>query len=125
VTARARGGLPPRRGDGVATDEAPPDESVPAELCVRVFRDACGRDAAVLWFAPVLDHDGDALLTEAEREVKALILAGLSNRAIAAVRRVATPTTATQIRAIFEKLGVSSRAELVGLGRPPHRSSPW
>lgn len=52
-------------------------------------------------------------LTDAERAIVARIAAGDSNRAIAAARGTSSRTVANQIAAIFAKLGVASRAELI------------
>jgi DNA-binding CsgD family transcriptional regulator len=58
-------------------------------------------------------------LTPAEREVLAHLVRGDSNAAIAEARRTRTRTVANQIAAIFRKLGVHSRAELIArLVRP-------
>jgi DNA-binding NarL/FixJ family response regulator len=77
---------------------------------VRVFeRD--GKQYAALWFSG--RRPGTAGLTSAEAEVAEMMLAGWSNAAIAATRDVAIPTVAAQVRNVFCKLGVSSRAELV------------
>jgi DNA-binding CsgD family transcriptional regulator len=54
-----------------------------------------------------------ANLTAAEREVAGFILRGRSNGEIASARRTSARTVANQIAAIFRKVGVSSRAELV------------
>jgi DNA-binding CsgD family transcriptional regulator len=84
----------------------------PRDLRARTFRGPDGRDYAALWFSR--QPDRWAGLSGAEREVAGMILAGFSNEAIAAARRVAKATVATQVRSVFAKLGVSSRAELVG-----------
>jgi DNA-binding NarL/FixJ family response regulator len=52
-------------------------------------------------------------LTPSERAVTSLLLGGLSNAEIAAKRGTSERTVANQIAAIFRKLGVSSRTELV------------
>lgn len=52
-------------------------------------------------------------LTRAEREVSRLMLRGLTNAAIARARVTSRYTVANQLRAIYQKLGVSSRRELV------------
>lgn len=63
-------------------------------------------------------------LTEAERAVAEAVLDGRSNAEIASARGTSTRTVANQIAAMFQKLGVGSRAELVALleaeggGRP-------
>jgi DNA-binding NarL/FixJ family response regulator len=51
-------------------------------------------------------------LTDAEREVTRLVLEGLSNREIAERRGTSQRTVANQLRAIYQKLDVSSRYEL-------------
>lgn len=52
-------------------------------------------------------------LTRAEREVTRLVLDGLTNEQIAKARGTAPSTVANQLQAIFEKLGVNGRLELV------------
>ena len=52
------------------------------------------------------------MLSDAEREVSLLLLAGLSNRAIAEERKTAIRTVANQIQSIYRKLDVNSRTEL-------------
>jgi len=97
------------------------DGDAPADLFVRHFSGPDGRDYAGLWFTR--RGGRAAALTEAEREVAEMILAGFSNEAIAAVRRVKKATVATQVRSVFSRFGVSSRAELVGrlAGQARHR----
>jgi predicted ATPase/DNA-binding CsgD family transcriptional regulator len=51
-------------------------------------------------------------LTPREREVAALVEGGLSNRAIAAALVITEATTERHIRNIFDKLGLTSRAQL-------------
>jgi DNA-binding CsgD family transcriptional regulator len=53
-----------------------------------------------------------APLSAAEREVARLLVSGASNRVIAQRRGAAERTVANQVRAIYRKLGVASRAEL-------------
>jgi len=52
-------------------------------------------------------------LTPAEREVAQLVVSGCSNREIAGRRRASVHTVGNQLSAIYGKLGVSSRHELV------------
>ncbi len=52
-------------------------------------------------------------LTDAEREIAGLLLQGATIRAIARHRNRSENTVANQIKAIYTKLGVSSRLELV------------
>jgi len=51
-------------------------------------------------------------LSDAERDVTALALAGLSNSEIGRRRGTSGRTVANQMATIFRKLGVSSRTEL-------------
>jgi DNA-binding NarL/FixJ family response regulator len=51
-------------------------------------------------------------LTMAERDVAALLLEGLSNRAVASLRGTSVRTIANQVGAIFRKLRVNGRVEL-------------
>lgn len=53
------------------------------------------------------------VLSPAERKVVALLADGLSNEAIARVRRVSVRTIANQVAAIFRKLQIHSRIELI------------
>jgi len=55
----------------------------------------------------------EAPLTCAEREVRALVLAGRSNAEIARARGTSLRTVANQIASMFRKLGVGSRIHLV------------
>jgi DNA-binding NarL/FixJ family response regulator len=52
-------------------------------------------------------------MTSAELAVAELVIAGRSNREIAATRATSPRTVANQLRAIYQKLGVSSRTELL------------
>lgn len=52
------------------------------------------------------------VLTPAEREVMALLLAGKSNGEIARQRKTAVRTVANQVASLFRKFGVGSRAAL-------------
>lgn len=58
-----------------------------------------------------------AKLTGAERAVHALLLAGLSDAAIAELRGTTRSTVTKQVDAIFRKLGVRSRRELLARTR--------
>lgn len=51
-------------------------------------------------------------LTEAEREVALLLLKGLSNKEVAAVRNTSERTVREQARSIYSKAGLSGRAAL-------------
>ena len=52
-------------------------------------------------------------LTDAEREVVLGVLSAKSNAEIAHTRRVSVNTIANQLRAVYQKLGVSGRSELI------------
>jgi NarL family two-component system response regulator LiaR len=65
----------------------------------------------VLTGPPTPGHD----LTNREREVLALLVAGLNNTAIAANLFVAPATIKTHVSAILSKLGVASRTEAAAL----------
>jgi DNA-binding NarL/FixJ family response regulator len=62
---------------------------------------------------------GDELLTKRERELVLLVAQGLSNREIAKQVNLSEHTVKNYLLRIFDKLGVSSRAELIvyALGR--------
>ena len=53
------------------------------------------------------------VLSPAQREVAVLVFQGLSNAAIAKVRKTSVRTVANQIAAILRKLKVGSRAQLI------------
>jgi DNA-binding NarL/FixJ family response regulator len=66
---------------------------------------------------------GDGL-TETERRVAELVVTGAANRAVAAALFVSVRTVESHLQAIYRKLGVRSRAELLavllaGPGREP------
>jgi DNA-binding NarL/FixJ family response regulator len=61
----------------------------------------------------VINAGGHALLTPREEQVVALVAEGLSNRQIARELKLSEHTIKKYLFRIFEKLGVSSRVELV------------
>jgi len=61
----------------------------------------------------VLSANGDNLLTSREEQVVALVADGLSNRDVAAELGLSEHTVKKYLFRIFEKLGISSRVELV------------
>lgn len=61
----------------------------------------------------VLSADGNNLLTSREEQVVALVADGLSNRDVAAELGLSEHTVKKYLFRIFEKLGISSRVELV------------
>jgi DNA-binding CsgD family transcriptional regulator len=58
-------------------------------------------------------------LTEAEGEIAEALLMGHTNARIAALRGTAELTDANQVAAMYRKLGVASRYELIALLAPP------
>jgi DNA-binding NarL/FixJ family response regulator len=64
-----------------------------------------GRDAVV-----------GMILTNREQEILSLLADGLGNKQIAALLGISTNTVKTHLEMLFEKLGVSSRAEAVANG---------
>jgi DNA-binding NarL/FixJ family response regulator len=58
----------------------------------------------------------NATLTNREREILALLADGLGNKQIAARLGISTNTVKTHLELLFEKIGVSSRAEAVATG---------
>lgn len=61
----------------------------------------------------VLNFSGDRLLTPREEQVVALVVEGLGNRQVASELNLSEHTIKKYLFRIFEKLGVSSRVELV------------
>lgn len=55
-------------------------------------------------------------LTNREREILALLADGLGNKQIAARLGISANTVKTHLELLFERLGVSSRAEAVAMG---------
>lgn len=68
------------------------------------------------WVVSVARDEGPLrVLTEAERWVAEMAIAGLTNREIAAARGASVHTVANQLQSIYRKLGVCSRSELAAL----------
>jgi DNA-binding NarL/FixJ family response regulator len=61
----------------------------------------------------MVDHRGDAILSKREQEVVGCVAEGLSNREIAARLKLTEHTVKNYLFRIFDKLGVSSRVEVV------------
>ncbi len=81
-----------------------------------------GRAAPVFALGDALTRDDerqsiapDIKLTARERQVIEYLVAGLTNREIAALLGTSHHTVRNQLAAVFAKLGASTRAELVGL----------
>jgi two-component system nitrate/nitrite response regulator NarL len=73
-------------------------------------------DASPIVRAPARDPLSGTVLTSREREILALLADGLPNKQIAARLGISTNTVKTHLELLFEKLGVSSRAEAVATG---------
>src|SRR6185295_2705568 len=80
---------------------------------VRLTHFELGGEQFALLTHPHAAGGDDGGLTAAEREVAALLLAGGSNAEIAQARRTSVHTVANQLAAIFRKLDVRSRFELI------------
>lgn len=61
----------------------------------------------------MLNTNGDNLLTPREEQVVALVAEGLGNRQIAIELSLSEHTIKKYLFRIFEKLGISSRVELI------------
>jgi DNA-binding CsgD family transcriptional regulator len=116
----------PRRGqrlDGRAAGELPAVSSWPQaprdlELSF-VWID--GEELAVLSH-PLDEPASLAGLTQAEQQVAADVVDGLSNEQIARRRGTASSTVAKQIASVFRKLGVGSRRQLTAMMKGAGRS---
>jgi DNA-binding NarL/FixJ family response regulator len=113
--------LPPGQVDAILAAGARGvlSKSTPAEELLGAF-DAIASGEIVV--SPVFRrHDAhpwpgsDAGLTARESEVAAFLGEGLSNRAIADALSISEHTVKSHLRSIFQKFGVSSRAQLVAL----------
>jgi DNA-binding CsgD family transcriptional regulator len=74
-----------------------------------------GSESVVDGPAPRAGAD-DTALSNREREILALLADGLGNKQIAARLGISANTVKTHLELLFEKLGVSSRAEAVATG---------
>jgi DNA-binding CsgD family transcriptional regulator len=70
-------------------------------------------DVLLIGATPQLEDAKLTSLTEAERAVLALLIAGSTNGDIAARRAVSPRTVANQVQAIFRKFGARSRSDLM------------
>lgn len=101
-------------------DESKPEP--PEDLQVSVINHQSGKYVVFSWAdepAPPASVPAPAApisFTAAERAVHALLLAGLSDAEIAAVRGTTRSTVTKQVDAVFRKLGVRSRRELIARG---------
>ncbi len=89
------------------------------ECCAQVLELRALRDGPAFIAALVPSHVAAACLTARETDVLALILAGATDRGMAAALGVEPSTVRSHARALLRKLGVSDRAELRRLDRAP------
>ena len=75
----------------------------------------------------VVNADGEALVTPREEQVVALVAEGLSNREIAHELALSEHTVKKYLFRIFDKLGISTRVELVlyAVHHGDHRAAEW
>jgi DNA-binding NarL/FixJ family response regulator len=98
----------------VVTVSASVAEVGPSADVILVARNA--DDAAAIIRATRTDTVGGTVLTNREREILELLADGLGNKQIAARLGISPNTVKTHLEVMFEKLGVSSRAEAVATG---------
>jgi DNA-binding NarL/FixJ family response regulator len=75
----------------------------------------------------VVNSSGRSLLTPREEQVVALVADGLTNRAVATELGLSEHTIKKYLLRIFDKVGISSRVELVlyAMSHGEHRPSEW
>lgn len=75
----------------------------------------------------VVNANGEVLVTPREEQVVALVAEGLSNREIAQELALSEHAIKKYLFRIFEKLGISTRVELVlyALNHGDHRAAEW
>jgi len=94
---------------------APSEEEVPPSADVILVAHAA-EDAPLMSQPTRNDTVGGTMLTNREREILALLADGLGNKQIAARLGISANTVKTHLELLFDKLGVSSRAEAVATG---------
>ena len=89
------------------------------DLGARPSAERARRELAACGLTPVKRRGADRdRLTPQEQAVRRLVATGMTNREVAAELLVSTKTVEVHLTRVFRKLGVASRAELVGLGVP-------
>jgi len=75
----------------------------------------------------IVNANGDQLLTPREEQVVALVAEGMANREIAQELGLSEHTVKKYVFRIFDKLGISTRVELVlyAVSNGEHRSAEW
>lgn len=91
------------------------DANVPSSVDVVLVAHA-GEDSETRRQPTRSDAVVETILTNREREILALLADGLANKQIAARLGISKNTVKTHLELLFEKLGVSSRAEAVATG---------
>jgi DNA-binding NarL/FixJ family response regulator len=89
----------------------------------RDIRNAIHLASRGLQLMPIGANDGgghvlDPLLTRREGDVLVLLRQGRTNAQIALALQIGVETVRSHARSIFRKLGIASRRELIGPGRP-------
>jgi DNA-binding NarL/FixJ family response regulator len=84
----------------------------PAGPRARLAEVAIAGDRLLVGTYPLVDLRTLAPLSDAEREIAALLIAGSTNADVAARRGTSVRTVANQVSAILRKLGVGSRSEM-------------
>jgi|SRR5450755_2762704 len=105
-----------KRKPGVSGPSVRGERSTRAESTMtglRATRFELAGDEYVVLSYPQTEHAAPAALTSSEQAVFSALLSGQSNKQIAASRNRSLRTIANQVAAIFQKLDVGSRAELV------------
>jgi DNA-binding NarL/FixJ family response regulator len=74
-----------------------------------------------------VNSTGRSLLTPREEQVVALVADGLTNRAVASELGLSEHTIKKYLLRIFDKVGISSRVELVlyAMSHGEHRAAEW
>jgi two-component system nitrate/nitrite response regulator NarL len=94
-------------GVGATSAEVPPSADVVLIARPRTGPRMTGREG---------DSSEGAPLSNREREILALLADGLINKQIAARLGISTNTVKTHLELLFDKLGVTTRAEAVATG---------
>ncbi|SRR5579871_2066307 len=100
--------------DVVAVGTTPPNLGSAAEVVIEA-RDVDESSLGSHDHAGV-DERSAVALSNREREILALLADGLGNKQIAARLGISTNTVKTHLELLFDKIGVSSRAEAVATG---------
>jgi DNA-binding NarL/FixJ family response regulator len=108
--AAALGASPEFEVVGVASSDADLRASADVVLVARA------PDDSPVPARPIRSDAVGTVLTNREREILALLADGLANKQIAARLGISKNTVKTHLELLFDKLGVSSRAEAVATG---------